>query len=129
MSELEHTPTSNQPPAAPGAAPWAVYVLYLASLFFGLSAVIGVVIAYMQRREAPDWLATHYTFQIGTFWIGLLLFALAVLTMALYGLGMLIGLAMTVWLIIRCVYGMRQLNLREPIAEPETWLFGWRRDV
>ena len=32
----------------------------------------GVIIAYAQRRDAPDWVHSHYRFQIRTFWIAVL---------------------------------------------------------
>ncbi|MCG5537491.1 DUF4870 domain-containing protein [Halorhodospira sp. 9622] len=126
---MQETENGQQPPAdtPPGVAPWAVYILHLGSLFIGLTAVIGVIVAYMQRRDAAPWVQSHYQFQINTFWIGLLIFAVAIITMPLYGLGFLLGVFLTIWLLVRCIYGMRQLNAREPIPDPETWLFGWSR--
>ena len=121
-------PAQNTPTAqAPGIAPWLVYILYIVSLFIGLTAVIGVIAAYMQRSNAPEWLQNHYRFQINTFWIGLLAFLAAVITLPLYGVGMLIGALLTIWLLARCIYGMRQLSAHEPIPNPEAWLFGWHR--
>lgn len=36
-----------------------VYILYLASLIFGVTVLIGVVIAYVNQRDAPAWLGSH----------------------------------------------------------------------
>lgn len=44
-----------------------VYFLYLAGLVFGITGIIGVVMAYINRNDAPEWLETHYQFQIRTF--------------------------------------------------------------
>lgn len=49
-----------------------VYVLYLVGILFGLTTLIGVVMAYVNRGDAPEWLKTHYQYQIRTFWIGAL---------------------------------------------------------
>ncbi|NLG74719.1 MAG: hypothetical protein GX535_00625, partial [Xanthomonadaceae bacterium] len=49
-----------------------IYVLYLVGLLTALTSLVGVVMAYIYRDEAPDWLKTHYTFQIRTFWLMLL---------------------------------------------------------
>ena len=47
-----------------------VYILYLVSLLIGITAIVGLIIAYVNRDDAPGWLQTHYRFQIRTFWIG-----------------------------------------------------------
>ena len=49
-----------------------VYILYLAAYVVGITAVIGVIIAHVQVGTAEPVLASHYRFQIRTFWIGLL---------------------------------------------------------
>ena len=58
-------------PTTKGAAK-IVYILYLVSLLFGITGIIGVVMAYINKDDAPEWLQTHYQFQIRTFWIGAL---------------------------------------------------------
>ena len=49
-----------------------VYILYLAAYVVGITSVIGVIIAHVQVGTAEPMLASHYRFQIRTFWIGLL---------------------------------------------------------
>ena len=50
-----------------------VYILYLVGLYRrALPAVIGVIIAHVQVGTAEPMLASHYRFQIRTFWIGVL---------------------------------------------------------
>lgn len=40
--------------------PLIVYVLYLTGLFVGITVVIGLVVAYMQQKTAPEWMKSHY---------------------------------------------------------------------
>ena len=100
----------------------AIYALYAISVAVGVTAIVGVVLAYMAREDAPNWLASHYRFQIRTVWL-LLLFSLigGVLTIVL--IGYLVLVATAVWLIVRCVTGWRHLDRREPVENVETWLF------
>lgn len=51
--------------------PMAVYILYLVGFLAGITALVGLVLAYVNRSDASAWLQSHYTFQIRTFWIGL----------------------------------------------------------
>jgi uncharacterized membrane protein len=100
-----------------------VYILYLASLIFGVTSLIGVVIAYVNRRDGPEWLSSHYDFQIRTFWIGLLYMVIASL-LTLIVIGWLLIILWFVWFIVRCVRGMRCLARGEPYPNPGSWLFG-----
>ena len=99
-----------------------IYALYAISVVLGATVIVGVVLAYIARDDAPNWLASHYRFQIRTFWL-LLLFSFigAVLTLVL--VGYLVLVATAVWLIVRCVKGWRHLDRREPVDNVETWLF------
>jgi uncharacterized membrane protein len=45
-----------------------------------VTSIIGVIMAYVYRADVPEWVATHYRFQIRTFWTGLLYAFLSVLT-------------------------------------------------
>jgi hypothetical protein len=49
------------------------YALYLLAFATGITAIIGVIIAYTQRPTAGPVMESHYTFLIRTFWIGLVL--------------------------------------------------------
>lgn len=99
-----------------------VYLLYLASIVFGITGIIGVVMAYINKSDAPDWLNSHYQFQIRTFWIGFFYMCIGILfTFVL--VGYLVFLFCTVWLVIRCVKGMKCLDQRREYPNPTTWLF------
>ena len=63
--------TSGPAPEGQGNAK-VIYILYLIGLVVGLTAIVGLVMAYVYRGEGPDWVDAHYRFQIRTFWIGLL---------------------------------------------------------
>lgn len=41
--------------------------------------LVGVVMAYVNRGDAPEWLRAHYRYQIRTFWIGGLCMLIGVL--------------------------------------------------
>jgi uncharacterized membrane protein len=101
----------------------AVYVLYLLGFFTGLTAVIGAIIAYMQSDRADETVRTHFRFQVKTFLIGLLYVFIAAITFHV-AIGGLVLLWWVVWTVIRCVKGLLALNADEPIAEPDSWLFG-----
>jgi len=99
-----------------------IYILYLGSFLVGITGVIGVVMAYLNRGSAPAWAVSHYTYQIRTFWIGFLYAVVAgVLVMAAIGV-LLVPLVM-IWWIVRCVKGLQLAGRSEPVPEPATWLF------
>jgi len=115
----------NLPPASSTSAvsnAQIIYILYLVSLVVGVTSIVGVIMAYVYRGEAPDWLRSHYRFQIRTFWIGLLYVVIGMLLSAVL-IGFLVLLFWLVWLILRCVKGMQQLERREPVTDVETWLW------
>jgi len=94
-----------------------VYYLYLAGLVFGITGVVGVVMAYLERKDEsiPDWLKTHYTYQIKTFWIGAIFMIVGGL-LALVFIGYFVLLAWVVWLVIRALKGMKALDKKEAIS-------------
>src|SRR5690606_3301678 len=98
-----------------------IYVLYLAGFVVGITPIVGLVMAYMARGEAPPWLDTHYRYVIRTFWIGLLYgFIATALTMIL--IGFVLYLALAVWFIVRCVKGLLAADKGQPIDNVETWV-------
>ncbi len=96
-----------------------VYVLFLAPLG-GLTHIIGLVLAYVARDSAPEWLRTHYTYLIRSFWMGILYFLIAgVLCVVLVGFVLLP--IVFIWLVVRCALGLMRLVRNEPIARPASW--------
>lgn len=67
------------------------YLLYVLSYFTaGLLWIVPIFMNYAKRRDADGtWLATHFDWQIKTFWYSIFLFAIGVLivTFALGGFG------------------------------------------
>jgi hypothetical protein len=51
-----------------------VYILYLAGFLTGITVLVGLIIAYLQRDKTDRVSQSHFQFQITTFWIGLLYF-------------------------------------------------------
>ena len=100
-----------------------VYILYFAAYVVGITALIGVIIAHVQVGTAEPLLASHYRFQIRTFWIGVLYLVVGgVLTLVL--MGFLILLWWFVWSLVRNIKGVLALNENQPIANPGSWMFG-----
>lgn len=99
-----------------------VYILYLTSIVFGITSLIGVVMAYINQDDSPDWLKTHYRFQIRTFWITLLYGLVAGLLCFIF-IGYLLLPLIVIWLIIRCVKGMKTLLQRQHHPDPASWIF------
>ena len=99
-----------------------VYILYLVGIVVGVTGIVGVVMAYINKDDAPDWLKSHYQFQIRTFWIGLLYFVVGIL-LTMVVIGIFILLFWCVWLIIRCVKGMKALDAKQPHPNPTGWMF------
>ncbi|QJQ96142.1 MULTISPECIES: DUF4870 domain-containing protein [Halomonadaceae] len=98
-----------------------VYGLYLASFLVGFTSLIGVVIAYLYRGKGPEWLDEHYRYQIRTFWIGLL-YGFISLVLSLFGIGLLLMVALAVWLVVRCVKGFKGLQEKRAPSNVDTWL-------
>jgi uncharacterized membrane protein len=87
-----------------------VYVLYALSFLYGITAIAGVVIAYVKRDDVRGtWLESHFAWQIRTFWWGLVWTVVGVV-LALVGVGFLILLAVWIWAIYRVVKGWLRLN-------------------
>jgi len=97
------------------------YALLLANLVTGFTAVVGVVIAYVQRGKGPGWLDDHFRYQIRTFWIGLI-YAVVASVLSLIVIGLPLLLALAVWLIIRAVKGFKALQERRSPDNLDSWL-------
>lgn len=88
-----------------------VYALQAVGFFVGLTWIVAVVMNYVKRDDVRGtWLDSHFTWQIRTFWWGLLWAVVGgILTLAVVGFVVLFADA--VWIIYRIVKGW--LNLAE----------------
>ncbi|OBW93155.1 hypothetical protein QV06_03085 [Gallibacterium genomosp. 3] len=104
---------------------WAMitYWLYILSVLVGFLSIVGIVIAYIFRDDARgSFLESHFTYQIRTFWIGLLYSAIGVI-LSLIFVGYFILLFTLIWLLVRSIKGLRSLSRNEAILNEKTWLF------
>jgi uncharacterized membrane protein len=98
--------------------PLVIYILYLIPI--GVTHIVGLVMAYLSRDTAPEWLRSHYTFQIRTIWIGLLYCIVAGL-LCFVLVGFLLFPVVAIWFIVRCALGLVRLSQREPYPNPYSW--------
>lgn len=98
-----------------------IYILYLAGLVIGISGIVGIVLAYMNRGKAGGFVESHYTWLIRTFWIGLC-YAFVSFVLMMVFIGFILMFAVAVWFIVRCIMGLQALGRGEPIKNPESWL-------
>ena len=108
--------------AGTGISPMVVHVLYIIALFTGVPMLVGVIVAYVARGEADDVNESHFTFQIRTFWIGILYGVIGLLTLAV-GIGFVICLFAWVWVLVRSVKALGYSNRGEAIPNPKAWLW------
>ncbi|CDO35520.1 hypothetical protein [Novosphingobium sp. KN65.2] len=121
MDEMKPTPT----PANSGFEfnnPTIISLLYLASFMTGVTAIIGIVLAFVWRNEPKaDWEVSHYHYLINTFWIGLAGSVLGFMLMIVL-IGFLILPAVAVLVIVRSVMSLLNAQKHAPMPNPSTWL-------
>jgi len=62
MSSTDPQPRQTDRWLEPGASNvQVIYILYLAGLVIGVSGIVGIVLAYLNRGKAGGWVETHYT--------------------------------------------------------------------
>ncbi|WP_436643033.1 DUF4870 family protein [Microbaculum sp. FT89] len=98
-----------------------IYILYLVGIVIPIVPIVAIVLAYMNRKEMTGWLESHSTYQIRTFWIGILYFLISSILVFIF-IGFLLYIAILIWLVVRCVKGLQAAQRREPIPDPQTWM-------
>jgi uncharacterized membrane protein len=87
-----------------------VYALQAGSFVLGVTSIAAVIINYLKREEvAGTWLASHFRWQIRTFWFALLWGAVGAIT-ALAGIGFVLLAVDLIWVIYRIVKGWLRLS-------------------
>jgi uncharacterized membrane protein len=121
MEDPKPTPT----PANTGFEfnnPTIISLLYLASFITGITAIVGVVLAFVWRGEPKaEWEASHYQYLINTFWIGLVGSVVGFLLLIVL-IGLLVWAAVAVLVIVRSVMSLLNAQKHMPMPNPATWL-------
>lgn len=131
MSDTQTTVVTREDRTLPAV----IYGLYLLGLVNGLTILVGLVIAYMNRDAAGPAMRSHYTFLIKTFWVSIAWFVIAgvlvlfggILSLVLVGipflmLGLFIWGVVGIWFAVRCIVGLVYLSQGEAYPRPDTWL-------
>ncbi len=103
--------------------PTIVALLYLAGALVGVTVLIGLILAYVWRKEPLEgWEKSHFDFHIRTFWWSIVFtivsFVLSIILIGLVGF-MLVGL----WALIRTVVALVAAQKRAPLPRPHTLLW------
>lgn len=109
----------NEPPANQRQLVIIIYALYGAGYFLGgIPTIVAIIINYLKRTEIKDpMLASHFTWQIRTFWISLGLAILGMITVFI-GIGIIILFATAIWNIYRLVRGVLAILDNKPMPNP-----------
>lgn len=105
------------------------YVLFLIASTAFPAGIAGVILAHVRIREAGPFWASHYRFQIQTFWLavlGAVLFS-GLMMMGSVGSAVLGGLLMTavgLWALARTIIGLLKAVQGDPISNPGTLSLG-----
>jgi len=121
-------PPLSQPPALISGnifanIPQLVYLLYLLGFVIHPASLVGLVLAFINRDGASPLERSHYDFQISTFWRGLIIAVVGIVTVFFF-VGWLILLFWAVWTIVRCIRGLSNLSRGLPMAADIGWKFG-----
>jgi len=94
-----------------------IYILYIASVIAGITAIVAIIINYLKRDEvAGTWLESHFRWQIRTFWFSILWGVIGTLTSWL-GIGIVIWIVAGIWAIYRIVKGMLNFYDNKPMYQ------------
>ncbi|BBO59192.1 hypothetical protein [Mycoavidus sp. B2-EB] len=92
-----------------------LYGLYALSLLIGVTGVIAVIINYIKRSETNGtFYASHFSWQIRTFWWSLGLLILSLLFNGIF-IGKLILWGSMLWVVYRVIKGWLRLNDRKSV--------------
>lgn len=128
MTEPQPNEPTNTTGSAPSPAsssgefnqPMIIAACYLGSFVTGLSGFVGIVLAHVwQGDNKEEWAASHFTYLIRTFWIGLIVSVILTITF----IGILALPLPMIWVGVRSIIILMKAQKREPMPDPQTLLF------
>ncbi len=92
-----------------------IYLLQALSFAFGVTGLVAVIVCYVKRDDMRGtWLGTHVSWQLRTFWWGLL-WTLVGFALMVVVVGVFVLCANAIWVIYRIAKGWLRLNDRRPM--------------
>lgn len=93
----------------------AIYLLYGLSFFTGITGIAALIVNYIKREDTVGTIyASHFTWQIRTFWWSLVWGILGFVTI-LIGVGFLILAVDGIWVMYRLIKGFLNWNDGKPM--------------
>lgn len=123
-------PVTTTTPGTPAASsgfdlnqPTIISLLYLGSYITGFSGLVGIILAHVWQGDNKEaWAASHFTYAIRTFWFGFIGFVVAGF-LTFFLIGLLLFPLVAVWVGVRSVMSLLKAQKKEPMPDPETFLF------
>ncbi len=92
------------------------YILYALSAFTGFTGIVAIIINYIKREDTAGTIyASHFTWQIRTFWWSLAWAILGFATL-IFGVGFLILAVDGIWVLYRIIKGFLNWNDGKPMS-------------
>ena len=92
-----------------------IYGLYAASFLVGITCIVAIIVNYIKKDDVADtWLASHYRWQIRTFWFSVLWTVIGFITLIILVGWVILG-ANCIWFVYRLVKGVLWLNDNKPM--------------
>ncbi|MBB5461747.1 MULTISPECIES: hypothetical protein [unclassified Paraburkholderia] len=100
-----------------------LYALYAVHwLTGGLTILVAIIINYVKRSDvAGTPYEAHFEWQIRTFWLGLVGYAIGALLL-LVVIGIPVLWAVSIWMLYRIIKGWLYLYDNKPFANPASWV-------
>lgn len=112
---MDIAPGSDEKIASLKTLSTVIYALYALSLFFGVTAIVAIVLNYIKREEVQGtWLESHFSWQIRTFWWGLVWLVVGAITWIIL-IGWAVWGVACIWFIYRIAKGWLNLNDNKPM--------------
>jgi len=87
-----------------------VYALQAVSFFIGITFIAAVILNYVKKEDVQNtWLASHFHWQIRTFWFGLLWSILGFISLIIV-IGYFVLIANAIWIVYRIIKGWLRLS-------------------
>lgn len=98
-----------------------IYGLQLAGILIALTPVIGVIVNHAKRRDVAGTVyASHFDWQIRSFWWTVLWLGMGALLLPLFGVGALVMALAAIWFLYRTMRGILNWHQHDPMPTADS---------